>query len=286
MQSIFDPAPAASGWPAYQHVIFDCDSTLSAIEGIDRLAAEPDTRERIVALTNAAMDGRVGLNQVYGERLSLIAPTRRAVRDLASAYRENLVDGAAEVIAALAATGTDIYIVSGGLLEPVREFGVQLGVPAAHIRAVEVDYDELGGRWWDAASDASGDQAYLAYRHGELAESHGKAAIIDGLLKGQNGASLLVGDGTSDLLARNAVDLFVGFGGIAARDRVRAEAPVYLSAPTLLPVLALALGHRRFYKLDTDLRDRVLTSLASHPPHFNRQVLARRFAASFGGDTR
>lgn len=281
--SLFDPTPAAAGWPVYRNVIFDCDSTLSAIEGIDMLAAEPDTRERIVALTNAAMDGEVALDAVYGQRLAMIAPTRRAVRSLADAYVEKVVHGARTVITALMENEVAVFIVSGGLLEPVREFGVRLGVPASQIRAVEIDYDELGGCWWDGSMDAVNEQPYLAYHRGELSESHGKAVIIRQLLQGRDGASLLVGDGTSDLLARNAVDLFVGFGGVVRRDRVAREAPVFLDAPTLLPLLALALGDRLFCRLDPALQGDVIQTIADHPPRFNRAVLARHFHRSFTG---
>ena len=52
---------------------------------------------------------------------------------------------------------------------------------------------------------------------------------------------MLIGDGTSDLEARGAVDLFVGFGGIVARERVMAEADVCLLTGSLTPILPLAL---------------------------------------------
>ena len=39
-------------------IFFDCDSTLSSIEGIDELARLRGVEERIVTLTNAAMDGK------------------------------------------------------------------------------------------------------------------------------------------------------------------------------------------------------------------------------------
>jgi len=278
--SIFEPAPAAAGWPRYQHIIFDCDSTLSAIEGIDVLASRPDTQARVVDLTNAAMNGSVPLDSVYGERLEMISPTRQSVRELATTYMEHAVADARETVSLLRQTGCDVYIVSGGLLEPVKEFGIALNIEAENIRAVELEYDQLGGEWW--RSEVSTDsQEYLTYRQGALVESNGKESIILGLLKNRRGASLLIGDGVSDLLARNAVDLFIGYGGVVKRARVQQEAPVFLTHPSLLPVLPLALGSRDFFRLDSTIRNRVLACLTGCPPLFNRKVLERNFFASF-----
>lgn len=61
-------------------VFFDCDSTLSTIEGIDELARLKGVEDRIVELTNAAMDGKIPLQEVYAERLRLLSPTRADMR--------------------------------------------------------------------------------------------------------------------------------------------------------------------------------------------------------------
>ena len=59
----------SAGWPAYELVFFDCDSTLSSIEGIDELARSKGKAERVGLLTNKAMDGELDLADVYGKRL-------------------------------------------------------------------------------------------------------------------------------------------------------------------------------------------------------------------------
>ena len=282
MSSIFETAPAATRWPAYQHVIFDCDSTLSTIEGVDELCQHLGTREKVVELTNAAMDGKLPLDQVYGERLALIEPTREAVRSLSEQYRNSLVPDADVVIQALLAHGISVYIVSGGLLEPVLEFGVSLGIPAAHIRAVDLQYDQLCDGWWRSAQGDDQEQArYLTYRQSALALSSGKSEIIKELLREKSGGSVLFGDGASDLMARNAVDLFVGFGGVVRRPEVRQRAPVFIDCPTLLPVLPIALGDPGFFKLETGLRSSTISCIKTTPLHFNREVLASHFSRSF-----
>ena len=120
-------------WPVYRHVIFDCDSTLTRIEGIDELASHPDTRQRIADLTRSAMEGKVHLETVYGERLEILRPTRGAVRALRSRYRKHVVKDAAALIQALNVLGHEVYIVSGGLFDPVREFGLHLGPVARRV---------------------------------------------------------------------------------------------------------------------------------------------------------
>ena len=87
-----------------------------------------------------------------------------------------------------------------------------------------------------------GDQQVLTYEEGALTASDGKAQIVQELLDGQEGRSLLIGDGASDLLAAPAVDLFVGYGGVVSRRRVREEAPAFIHSRSMAPLLALAAG--------------------------------------------
>jgi phosphoserine phosphatase len=239
-------------WPPYEHIFFDCDSTLTAVEGIDILAEMAGKKWRVEVLTHAAMDGKLDLADVYAKRLQAIKPTREQIREIRRIYKRHIVEDAREVIAALQALGHQVYIISGGLAEPVAEFGVHLGVPRSHIRAVHVDYNQLTGRWWEKRPsdvDAPESGCYLDYEEGALTVSDGKAQIVQELLAEQHGEpelaygrSLLIGDGSSDLLAGKGVSLFVGYGGVVERPRVRREAPVYLHSSSLAPLLILAAG--------------------------------------------
>ncbi|WP_420630365.1 HAD-IB family phosphatase [Candidatus Leptofilum sp.] len=231
-------------WPPYKHVFFDCDSTLSTVEGIDVLAETVGKKWRVEVLTNAAMDGKLDLEEVYAKRLQAVRPTHEQIQQIRSVYKRNIVTDAQAVIAALQFLGHQVYIISGGLAEPVQEFGVFLGVPKQNIRAVNVDYDHLSGDWWYAETDFQKPirKRYIDYEEGALTVSDGKAQIVKELLGRQNGRSLLIGDGSSDLLASHTVDLFVGFGGVVQRDRVKAESPIFLHTPSLAPLLLLAAG--------------------------------------------
>ena len=230
-------------WPSFQHIFFDCDSTLTTVEGIDALANTAGKGWRVSVLTEAAMNGELDLEEVYAKRLEALRPTRGQVRAIRQTYKQNIVPDAAETIAALQHLGLQVYIVSGGLAEPVIEFGNYLGIARQNIRAVDIEYNQLSGEWWQQLDEEHNDgERFMTYTDDPLVVSDGKALIIREFLENRSGRSLLIGDGVSDLLASHAVDLFVGFGGVTGRPRVRAGSPLFFDSPTLAPLLAIALG--------------------------------------------
>ncbi|MEZ4670393.1 MAG: HAD-IB family phosphatase [Anaerolineae bacterium] len=237
-------------WSSFDLIFFDCDSTLSSIEGIDELARLKGKEWRVGVLTEKAMNGDLDLSEVYGKRLQAIRPTRGQLKAIEEKYWETLVPDAAAVIAALRFLGKQVFIVSGGLAEPVRGFGRRLGVPSENIRAVELEYNELSGQWWNYHQpDNHYRQTYLDYNEGPLTVSTGKPAIIKALADGKHGRRLMIGDGASDLATRPFVDLFVGFGGVVARDKVRNGSDVFVGVNSLAPILALAVGPAGYTKL-------------------------------------
>ena len=270
-------------WPHYEHVFFDCDSTLTAVEGIDVLAESVGKRQRVEVLTQAAMDGQLDLGDVYDKRLRAVRPTQQQVLDIRRSYKRHVVEDAARVVTALQGLGHKVYIISGGLAEPVEEFGIYLGIPRERIRAVGLIYNDLSGHWWEKNDE----RRYLAHQEGALTVSSGKAQIVRELLGGQRGRSLLVGDGYSDLLAGAAVDLFVGYGGVVARPKVQAAAPAYISCPSLAPLLPLAGGPAALRILRAwPMHYQTLSTKALYLIHtgvvtFNDEHLESRFRAAF-----
>ena len=233
----------ANRWASFDLIFFDCDSTLSAIEGVDELARLKGKEGRVGLLTQKAMDGDLDLADVYGKRLRAIRPTRGQLAAIEQKYWDTLVPDAKEVIAALLLLGKHVFIISGGLAAPVRGFGKRLGVPSRNIRAVELEFNELSGDWWkyyDATAQTT--QAYLAYEDSPLTVSAGKPDIVRELSANLWGRKLFVGDGVSDLRTRDSVDLFVGFGGVARREKVESGADVYVYSNSLAPILPMAVG--------------------------------------------
>ena len=96
---------------------------------------------------------------------------------------------------------------------------------------------------------------------------------------------LLVGDGVSDLAAACEVDLFVAFAGVVARPAVVEAAPVVITAPTLAPILALALGPAQVVDLllggpHDEVARTCLQAIDDGSIEFNDEQLGQRFAAS------
>jgi len=267
-------------WPPYKHIFFDCDSTLTAVEGIDILAESSGKQWRVEVLTQAAMDGELDLEDIYARRLQAVKPTHQQIRDIRRAYKQHRVQDAKPLISALQELGHEIYIISGGLLEPVREFGVYLGIPTEHIHAVGITYNELSGQWW-----LEGNEQYMAYEDGALTVSDGKAEIVQKLLYGRSGRSLLVGDGHSDLLAARAVNLFAGFGGVVQRQQVLEGAPLFLQSSSLAPLLAIAAGPAAIRRLigtpHEALSRKALDLIHTGAIKFNDERLKAKFNAAF-----
>lgn len=237
-------------WTGYDLVFFDCDSTLSTIEGIDELAKLKGKELRVSVLTNKAMNGDLDLAEVYGKRLKAIRPTRGQLKAIEELYYETIVEDAREVIAALQFMGKQVFIISGGLVDAVRGFGRRLGISGDHIRAVELEYNELSGEWWRSDNPgAQHQQTYLEYVEGPLTISSGKPEIIRELAGSHPGRRFMIGDGSSDLATRSVVDLFVGYGGVVAREKVKNEAEVFIQTVSLAPVLPLAGGSSGYAKV-------------------------------------
>lgn len=230
-------------WASFDLIFFDCDSTLSTIEGIDELAKLKGKEGRVGLLTDKAMNGDLDLGEVYGKRLKAIRPTRGQLKAVEERYAETIVEDAREVIAALQFLGKHVFIISGGLVDAVRGFGRRLGVAPENIRAVELEYNELSGEWWRYDQpQAQHQQTYLEYIEGPLTVTSGKPDIIRELTGDKIGRKMMIGDGSSDLATRDMVDLFVGYGGVISRDKVKNESEIFIESTSLAPILPLAVG--------------------------------------------
>jgi phosphoserine phosphatase len=196
---------------SFRFVFFDVDSTLASIEGIDILG---DNNPEIARLTEAAMNGEIALDEVYGRRLELIRPTRAAVESLGERYVESLVPGAARTVAALQDARVQVHLVTAGIEQAILPLAAALNIPQRAVHAVRLRFDEQGN--------------YEDFdRRSFLTKSGGKELIVRDVRARTHGRAALVGDGVSDLEAKAAVDLFIGFGGVAVREKVKQNAEVY-----------------------------------------------------------
>ena len=208
-------------------IVFDCDSTLSQIEGIDELARlrGPETFREIEALTNAAMNGEVAIDEIFARRLDIIQPSVAFCEQVGQLYIEHIEPTAMATLEKLRNAGWHVVIVSGGFTQVIEPLGKHLGID--RIEAVPLKFNPDG-------SYAGYDETAPPTRNG------GKPEII-AQLKAELAPTqiVMVGDGISDLETRTEVDTFIGFGRYADREKVRAEANHFVLALDDIPALIL-----------------------------------------------
>ena len=208
-------------------VVFDCDGTLSHIEGIDELAEANGVGEPVKKLTADAM-GRSGINpELYRQRLDLVLPTRSQVDALADDYFQHKAPDLLPVLQALTSLGKTIYVVSAGLYPAVAGFSAQLNLPAKQVFAVNIYFDDAGNyRDFDP--------------HSPLVFAEGKRQVVQ-QLREKHPRLIYVGDGLNDLSTQDLVTRFVGYGGAFYRENIRKSCEYYITVPSMLPLLPLCL---------------------------------------------
>ncbi|KAB2649526.1 MAG: HAD-IB family phosphatase [Verrucomicrobiota bacterium] len=204
-------------------ICFDCDSTLSTIEGIDELARVrgPEVFKQVEAMTHEAMDGKIPVQQVFGKRLDIIKPTRSDVQAVGTCYLQTQVEGVADCLKALVAQGWTPLIISGGFKQAIEPLAKALRI--SRIEAVDLYFDKEGNY-------TGFNKDYPTTRSG------GKPEVIERLRKEFNPKQIvMIGDGVSDLETQASVDLFVGFGGVVIREKVKQGAHAFITALSQLP---------------------------------------------------
>lgn len=207
--------------PLFQTAFFDVDSTLVSIEGIDVLGA---SIPEVAQLTEAAMNGEISISDAYARRLALIRPTFAQVQELAGLYRESLLPDAKEVVRMLLDAGVDVHLVTAGIEQAVKPLATELGIPARAMHSVRLLFAPSGD--------------YVDFdRRSLLTRAGGKELVVLSVRSRSHGKAFFVGDGMTDLEARGVVDLFIGFGGVRIRERVRQACPVYITEPRLSGII-------------------------------------------------
>ncbi len=208
---------------SFDIICFDCDSTLSKIEGIDELGRRVNMLDEMAILTNAAMNGELTLEAVYGKRLTLIKPDKTSIEWLADLYISEMVDGVGEVFNTLQQQGKQVHIISGGLRQAILPLADKLGLKQKQVHAVDIIFNKDG-------SYKDFDQSSV------LAKTGGKAIICQQLSE-DNLSMAMIGDGKTDLEAKQAGATVIGFGGVAQRSIVLEEADIFLKDTSLTGVL-------------------------------------------------
>lgn len=206
-------------------LLLDCDSTLSAVEGIDELGRlrGPAIFAEVERMTAEAMEGGTSLETIFARRLELIRPTRAEVAIIAQKYLATVEPDAAEALARIRAAGWKIAIVSGGFTEAILPLANALGIE--RVEAVGLYFDTNG--------------AYAGFdSQAPTARSRGKNQVAQKLRAAFKATEVvMVGDGASDLEVKGDADRVIGFGRYAVRAKVKAGADAFITRLADLPAL-------------------------------------------------
>lgn len=208
-------------------IIFDCDGTLSHIEGIDELAKMNGVGKQVIELTAKAM-GQSGMNpEIYEQRLKLVQPKSTQLATLGQTYFEQCAPDLLTTLNLLRSFDKKIYIVSAGLYPAVKDFGELLEINSHNIFAVNIYFDEAGN--------------YQDFdRLSPMIFADGKRWIVEEIKK-QHRRVAFVGDGLTDFATHDVVTRFIGYGGAYYRKNIQQLCEFYITEASMLPLIPLCL---------------------------------------------
>lgn len=223
-------------------IIFDCDGTLSTLEGIDYLAEQSGVGDLVKSITADAM-GKTGLNpELYQQRLALVKPHKEQVLALGQAYFNHRVPDIDTVINMLQRQHKFIYLISAGLHPAVSIFGRLLQIPQENIFSVGIEFDTQ--------------ENYIDFdKQSPLIYNDGKRKLVKQLLN-QHEHMIYVGDGLNDLVTQDLVTRFIGYGGVFYRENIAVHCEYYIKTSSLTPLLPLALTQEEYEACGPD--DKIL----------------------------
>lgn len=206
-------------------IVFDCDGTLSQIEGIDYLAKLNNVEKEVCELTHLAMTQTGLSSSLYQQRLDLVKPTKDQVISLGEIYYQHISPDAENIITLFQKLDKKIYIFSAGVNPAVILLGEKLNIAAHNIFAVDLQFDQ--------------NNHYLDFNHtSPLINKNGKQELINLINQKSIG---YIGDGMNDLAVINHVERFVGYGGAFYRENIKKQCDFYLTEKSFLPLLQLFL---------------------------------------------
>ena len=204
-------------------VLLDCDSTLSAIEGIDELGRlrGAATFSAVETMTREAMEGGVPMESIFARRLELIQPTATEMSEIGALYIQHIEPTAKACIDSLRGSGWEVAIVSGGFTQAIQPLADFLSVTT--LEAVVLRFDAKG--------------CYVGFdTECPTARTKGKNIVAQRLRQRFEATTIvMVGDGASDLEVKGDADYVVGFGRYAVREKVKAHADAFIHSLADLP---------------------------------------------------
>lgn len=126
-------------------ILADMDSTMIPVECIDELADFVGLKEKVSAITEAAMRGELDFEGALTERVSLLKGL--TTKQLADCYNDriSLMDGAKTLIQTMKANGAYSALVSGGFTYFTAKVAASIGFDMNHANVLEIEDGALTG---------------------------------------------------------------------------------------------------------------------------------------------
>ncbi len=194
-------------------VLFDLDSTLTTAETLDLLAKEKGIEAKVKKITNETMEGKKPLAELFENKLKLLAPSKRDRALIRRIALHNLSSEALDLVRKLSHyEHVKIGILSMHFREIVEDVGSFIGCDPSLCFGLDIKHDDQGN--------------YAGYAPDQLMAREGGKGLIVTEVKKLNPDAIVVhiGDSVTDLATQGKADLFIGFGGVAVREKVRKAA--------------------------------------------------------------
>jgi phosphoserine phosphatase len=195
-------------------VLFDLDSTLVSVEGIDLIAEWKGVGAEVAAITEKTMNGEADFEEAFTGKINTVSPSLSDLKRLGEVYKQSYTPGAQKLIYQFIEDGHEVGIVTGGFHEAALIVAEDLEIEADMVFANKLQFDSKGN--------------YIKLMPTELTTNTGKLEVCKRINKDSSEKSIVfIGDSFSDLEVLPAVDLFIGFGGVAVREKVRQRVEHY-----------------------------------------------------------
>jgi phosphoserine phosphatase len=161
--------------------------------------------------------GRWGVTSPFTMRMQ---PSRHHVEDLLEKEPLTLTPGISDLIQILHERGQDVHFVSGGFRQMIEPVAAQVGVSKDRIHANTFVFNDDGSFKCHLDTEPTSRAGGKAKVVADLKASRGYKTVV------------MIGDGATDMEARDVeggADAFIGFGGIAVREKVKAGADWFVT---------------------------------------------------------
>ena len=193
-------------------LLMDMDSTLIQCECIDEIADYMGIKDKIAAITQLAMEGKLDFAASFTERVKLLKGLDASLLQRVLDERIQLSDGAEELIKGLQAHSWKVVLVSGGFTFFTKHFEKRLGFDFTLGNELEIADGELTGDFIGSIVDANRKREILISKAKEW-----------GIPMQQ---TVAIGDGANDLPMIETAGMGIAFH---AKPRVRELAPYAIS---------------------------------------------------------